>query len=129
MLKKVLLAAGILALAWFASPAVADSPLRQTPLGFCSLQSLGSAVSLASCTTTIAQGVTIPGIPPGANWVLICAYVQGIVWLDVATPTGTPGAGGQGIIAGQCYGYPGTLSQLQIIQQAAGAIVGVSFYK
>ena len=60
---------------------------------------------------------------------LICAYVQGLVWNDVATPTSTPGVGGQGIIAGQCYGYPGTLSQIQFIPQAAGAIAGVSFYK
>src|SRR5271156_6718173 len=114
----------------------ADLPLRQSPVGFCSLSSITSAVNLASCTTTTSPGVTITGVPPTANYALICAYVQGIVWNDVAVPTGTPGTGGQGLASGQCFSYTGPLSPqlpysqgIEIIQQTSGAIVGVSFYK
>jgi hypothetical protein len=107
----------------------ADSPLRQSPVGFCSLSSITSAVSLTSCTTTTSHGVTITGVPPTANYALICAYIQGIVWNDNDIPTSTPGTGGQGLASGQCFGYPGPLGIIQIIQQTSGAIVGVSFYK
>lgn len=109
--------------------AQADSPLRQSPVGFCSLSSMSSAVKLSTCTTVISQGNTISGIPQSANWALVCAYVQGIVWNDVEAPTSTPGTGGQGIVAGQCFGYSGPLSVIQFIQQTSGAILGVSFYK
>lgn len=105
----------------------ADPPLRQAPLGFCSLSSMSSATLLTTC---VIGGVT--GVPAGANYALICAYVQGVVWRDDPTgtaPTGTPGVGGQGIAAGQCFGYPGSLSKIQIIQQTSGAIAGVSFYQ
>lgn len=107
----------------------ADSPLRQAPVGFCPLSSMSAATSLSSCTTTTSHGVTITGIPPSANFALICAYVQGIVWNDDDIPTGTPGSGGQGIAAGQCFGYAGPLATIQFIQQTSGALVGVSFYK
>lgn len=110
-------------------PASSDSPLRQAPVGFCSLSSISAATSLSSCTTTTSHGVTITGVPPLANWALICAYVQGVVWNDDDIPTSTPGTGGQGIAANQCFGYPGPLSVIQFIQQTSGAILGVSFYK
>jgi hypothetical protein len=111
------------------SSARADSPLRQSPVGFCSLSSMSAATSLTSCTTTVSQGVTITGIPTLANWALVCAYVQGIVWNDDEAPTTSAGSGGQGLAAGQCFGYSGPLSSIQFIQQTSGAILGVSFYK
>lgn len=129
MMRNPLLAAILCALLGFVSPADADPPLRQAPVGFCSLSSMSSATSLTTCTTTISQGVTITGVPPTANWALLCSYVQAVVWNDDEAPTGTPGTGGQGIAAGQCFGYSGPLSTIQFIQQTSGAILGVSFYK
>lgn len=127
-LRKPLLAALFCAL-MVASPVLADSPLRQSPVGFCPLSSMSSATSLTSCTTTVSQGVTITGVPASANWALICAYVQGVVWNDDEAPTSTPGTGGQGLSAGQCTGYGGPLTAVQFIQQTSGALLGVSFYK
>lgn len=126
-MKKPLLGALLCALLWVAAPARADSPLRQAPLGFCSLSSMSSATLLTAC---VINGVT--GVPAGANYALLCAYTQGVVWRDDpagTVPTGTPGVGGQGIAAGQCFGYSGPLSRIQIIQQASGAVLGASFYK
>lgn len=129
-MNKPLLGALLCALLLLAPAAAdADAPLRQAPVGFCSLSSMSAATSLTSCTTTISQGVTISGVPPTANWALVCSYVQGVVWNDVAAPTATPGTGGQGIAAGQCFGYGGPLSIVKFIQQTSGAILGVSFYK
>ena len=134
MIRRWFILAIILS-AWI-SCAKADPPLRQSPVGFCSLSSMTAATSFSSCTTTTSHGVTITGVPPTANWALICAYVQGVVWNDDDTPTGTPGIGGQGIAAGQCFGYSGPLVQvsgslhyIQLIQQTSGAIAGVSFYQ
>lgn len=127
MIRSVFLA--LITLLLTGGSAYADSPLRQSPVGFCPLSSMSAATSLTSCTTTTSHGVTITGIPLTANWAMICAYVQGIVWNDDDAPTGTPGSGGQGLAAGQCLGYSGPLSVIQLIQQTSGALVGVSFYK
>ena len=81
-------------------------------------------------TTASAASLTAGGIPAGANYAVICAYVQGVVYRDDGgTPTGTPGTGGQGIAAGQCISYNSKFTQLQFIQQASGAILGISFYR
>jgi len=108
-----------LAAAILAPPARAQST-RYVPQGFCALSSLSAAVGLSSCSG---------GIPAAAGFALICAYAQAINYRDDGVaPTGTAGTGGQGISAGQCIWYSSALSQLQFIQQAGGAILGVSFY-
>lgn len=111
----------IAALAASACLAMAQSGLRQVPLGFCALSSMSSATLLSTCSG---------GIPNGTTYAVICAYAQGVVWRDDGVaPTGTPGTGGQGLAASQCVPYNGTFTKVQLIQQTSGAIVGVSFYK
>lgn len=93
--------------------------LRNVPLGFCSLSSMSVATGLSGCP-----------IPNGTGYAVFCAYAQGVVWRDDGVaPTGTAGSGGQGLSAGQCLGYNGTFSAVQFIQQTAGAILGVTFYR
>jgi hypothetical protein len=81
-------------------------------------------------TTSNGASLTASGVPTGATNAVICSYVQGVVYRDdQVSPTGTPGSGGQGISANQCIPYNGTLANLQFIQQSAGALLGVSFYR
>lgn len=111
-----------LALCAFGAAAHAQGGLTLQPLGpFCSLSSLGTPTGLvAGCG----------GIPQGATYAVVCAYNQAVVWRDDGPPpTATPGAGGQGLSAGNCMPYNGRMSQIQFIQQAGGAVVGVTFYK
>lgn len=118
--KMILLLAAIAFLGSMA-PSLAQSGLRQVPLGFCSLSGMSSATSLTSCSG---------GIPANTTYAVICAYAQGVVWRDDGTaPTGTPGSGGQGIAANQCIPYNGTFTKIQFIQQTSGALLGVSFYR
>ena len=108
-----------------AAPAYSQSSLRQVPIpnSFCSLSGMVTATNLSSCTVGMAAN-------PPATYLVICAYTQGVVWRDdTVAPTSTPGVGGQGIVANQCIPYNGTPSALQFIQQASGAVLGVSFYR
>jgi hypothetical protein len=121
--KKLLLLLTVIAavLALNVAPAPAQSGLRQVPLGFCPLSSMTGATSLTSCSG---------GIPANTTYAVICAYTQGVVWRDDGVaPTGTPGSGGQGLSAGACIPYNGTFTAIQFIQQASGALLGVTFYK
>lgn len=116
-MRKLLLV-GALLIASLA-PVKAQSGLRQIPLGFCSLSSMSSATLLSTCP-----------IPAGTTYAVLCAYAQGVVYRDDGgVPTTTPGTGGQGLAAGQCIPYNGNFTAVQVIQQAGGAILGVSFYK
>lgn len=82
---------------------------------------MSAATGLASCSS---------GIPAGTSYAVICAYTQGVVWRDDGVaPTGTPGTGGMGLFSGQCLPYNGTFTAIQFIQQAGGAVLGVSFYR
>lgn len=111
----------VVAIAFLAPSANAQSGLRQVPLGFCALSSMSAATLLSSCSG---------GIPAGTTYAVICAYAQGVVWRDDGTdPTGTPGSGGQGISANQCIPYNGTFTAIKFIQQTSGALLGVSFYR
>lgn len=117
--KTALLAAGATLLG--PDIALAQSGLRQVPLGFCTLSSMSAATALATCSG---------GIPSGTTYGVFCAYTQGVVWRDDGTaPTGTAGSGGQGLSAGQCLPYNGTFTAIQFIQQASGAVLGISFYR
>lgn len=124
MIRRSLLAAALLLACGAAQP----QGLRTTPLGVCSLSSLSAATSLTPITCVSQGGAYQGGIPPTANYAVICAYVQGVVYRDDGvTPTGTPGTGGTGLAAGQCVAFVGNLQQLQLIQQTSGAIVIVDF--
>lgn len=102
---------------------------KYSPIGFCTSSSLGSAVGLTSFTGTACANQS-PGTLGSYTYAAICAYVAGVVYRDDGTaPTATPGSGGQGIAAGQCVSYNGNFSAIQLIQQTAGAIVGVSIYQ
>jgi len=80
--------------------------------------------------TVTSESITTAGVPPQASYAVFCAYVQGVVWLDNgATPTGTAGTGGEGLSAGACLPYNATFTAFQAIQQAGGAILGISFYR
>jgi hypothetical protein len=81
-------------------------------------------------TTSSGASLTTGGVPVGATYAVICAYVQAVNYRDDgAAPTASTGTGGQGIASGNCIGYVGTMTALQFIQQASGAILGVSFYR
>lgn len=111
-----------LVLSALGAAAYAQGGLTLQPLApFCSMSSMAVATSL-----TTGCG----GIPLGATYAVMCAYTQGVVWRDDGPPpTGTPGSGGQGLNSGNCMGYNGRMNQIQFIQQAGGAILGVTFYK
>jgi hypothetical protein len=80
-------------------------------------------------TTSSGAGLTSGGVPVGASYMVGAPVTQGVVWRDDAAPTGTPGVGGQGVAAGSQMQYAGNLSSLQFIQQASGAVLGLSFYR
>lgn len=102
---------------------------KLSPVGFCTDSSLATAVGLSSFTGTACNGVANSTLG-SYTYLLICAYTSGIVYRDDGTaPTGTPGTGGQGLNAGQCVGYNGNIGAIQFIQQAAGAIIGISVYQ
>lgn len=94
----------------------------RTQLPYCAI-SLASASNLSGCAA-MAQSPT---------YAVICAYGQAVVWRDDGTaPTATPGTGGQALsasIPGNCMSYTANLANFQAIQQAASAVLGVSFYK
>jgi hypothetical protein len=62
-MKRILLAALLL----IASPAIADVGIRYTPLGYCQLTSIDTAVLLSSCSgfpATATRAVFIPAAGP-----------------------------------------------------------------
>jgi hypothetical protein len=111
-----------------AAPALPQNGLRQVPLGFCALTNMAGPAPLSVCNSGA-------GVPAGTTYAVICAYVQGINYRDDGgLPTGVLGTGGQGIVpisssVPTCIPYDGNFSALLFIQQAPGAILGVTFYK
>lgn len=101
---------------------------RHTPIGSCSISSPASPTFLNAST---CSGVWGNGVPVQANYAVICAYTQGINWTDGPgeTVTATAGTGGQAIAAGNCIPYDGNFNQIQFIQQTAGAVIRVTFYR
>lgn len=85
--------------------------------------------SLNNSQTIASESMSTGGIPPSANYMVACAYTQAVNWRDdLVAPTATVGTGGQGIPAGSCIPYNSTMSQWQVIQQTATAVVRLSFY-
>jgi len=85
----------------------------------------------APIQTLGSRSMTTAGIPPFASYTLICATAQAVTWLGTGgTPTAVAGSGGQTIPASDCIGYTiPNPTKLQFIQQAATAIVGLTFYQ
>ncbi len=119
-MKKLLTAAAVIV--GLMGAAHGQGGIRMAPLGFCPLASMTASTALAACSG---------GVPGATTYAVICAYVQGVVWRDDGiAPTGTPGTGGQGIAAGQCISYNATnFAAIRFIQQASGALLGVTFYQ
>jgi hypothetical protein len=124
-MRRVLIAAFALLLACGAARSQA---LRTTPLGVCVLSSLSAATSLTPTTCVSQGGAYQGGIPPRANYAVICAYAQNVVYRDDGVaPTATAGTGGTLLQANFCLPFAGNFQQFQVIQQASGAIVIVDF--
>lgn len=108
-------------IAFGAGGAHAQGLFGNDSLGFCSLTP-STSTQMSSCTG---------GVPFGTTWALVCAYTQNINYRDDPTntaPTGTVGTGGQQVASGQCIVYNGNFQRFRMIQQAASAVVGITFY-
>lgn len=97
------------------------SAVAKAPLGFQSLSSLSSST-----------GLTVPG---GATTARVCVEYQPVRYRDDGTaPTATVGmplVPALAIVPVQpsCFDYNGDLTAIRFIQQQAGAVVDVSYYK
>jgi hypothetical protein len=90
----------------------------------------GAGIYTVSASQTVtSESMTTAGVPALATYAVVCAYTQAVNWRDdKVAPGATVGTGGQGIPAGQCMPYNGTLTELQFIQQTATAVLAISFY-
>lgn len=122
--------AGVLLLIAVALPASAQTPVRvsgvYTPLGYCQITSLSSAVPLitASCSTG--------SVPAGATMAEICVETAAVRYRDDGTapttslgmlvsPSGT---------APVCFAYAVTpLSAVSFIAVTGSPVIDLSFYK
>lgn len=101
-------------------------------LGFCYLSSPSSATGFSGFTGTACTGANqTNGVPNGAFMANVCISTQAVNWRDDGVaPSATLGTGGMPFPAGSCMWYAGyQLSAVQYIQQTAGAVVSVMFYK
>jgi hypothetical protein len=118
-MKKLLI--GFLLL--IASPAMAQvagtrlsSPYF--PAGYCQITSVGSATLISTCSG---------GIPSKSVLVQVCVEAQAVRYRDDGvSPTASVG---MPVPAATCFSYSGNLAALSFIEQTAGAILNVSFYK
>ena len=98
-------------------PAGADVGIRYTPLGYCQLTSIDTAVLLSSCSNFSTAATTAVFVPEA----------QAIRYRDDGTaPTATVG---QPVAVGTSVTYTGTLSKVQVISQTSGAKLNVLFYR
>ena len=75
----------------------------------------------------LAAAVNLPGIPAGVRMVQVCVEAQAVRWRDDGVaPTA---AVGMPLAIGTCMIYSGPASAIQFIQQTAGAILDVSYYR
>lgn len=84
---------------------------------------------LSSSQTVSSEAMTTAGIPPGVGYAVVCAQTQNVNYRDDGVAPTAAGTGGQPIPAGSCIGFVGNFALLQFIQQAATAVLGVSFYR
>ena len=89
------------------------APYVATPLGYQQITSLSSA-----------QTLTVPG---GATFCVVSVEIAGVRWRDDGTaPTASIG---MPISPGGGLSYSGSLAAIQFIQQGAGAVINVGYYK
>lgn len=89
--------------------------------------------TLSNSLTVGSESMTTAGVPQASDYAVVCAYTQAVNWRDDKTAPTSAVGGGQGLVpvapAPACIGYNGTLTNLQFIQQAATAVVGITFYQ
>jgi hypothetical protein len=110
-MKRLLIIAGLL---FFCSPATAQQAAYvYTPLGYQQI-------------TPVPTG-TFLTVPQAARVAEICISTQAIRYRDDGTaPTA---AVGMPVLVGTCFQYSGNLATIQFIQQVAGAVLDVSYYR
>lgn len=75
----------------------------------------------------LASAVPLPGIPPGVRMVQVCVEAQAVRWRDDGVaPTA---AIGMPLASGTCMIYSGPANALSFIQQVAGAVLDVAYYR
>lgn len=102
-------------------PANAQIPpgITVVPLGYCQLTSIDAATLISTCAG---------GIPARANLAVIKTEAQAIRWRDDGTsPTASVGL--PMAVADAPLYYSGTLPQVSVISQVAGAKLNVLFYR
>ncbi len=97
---------------------VATPGLPLVPLGYCQLTSVDTSTLISTCSG---------GIPAGANVVVFEAEAQAIRYRDDGTsPTASAG---MPVAVGATVVYQGTISNLRVISQTAGAKLNALFYR
>jgi len=80
-------------------------------------------------TAVNSESMTTAGIPPLANYALICAYTQNVNYTtDGSAATATVSTGGQQIQAGNCIGALTTFSLMRFFQQTATGTLRLDFF-
>lgn len=75
----------------------------------------------------LASATPLPAIPAGVRMVQVCVEAQAVRWRDDGVaPTA---AIGMPLASGTCMIYSGPAAALSFIQQVAGAILDVSYYR
>jgi hypothetical protein len=75
----------------------------------------------------LAAATPLPSIPAGVRMVQVCVEAQAVRWRDDGVaPTA---AIGMPLASGTCMIYGGSPNALQFIQQVAGAVLDVSYYR
>lgn len=118
MRRTLALAAALAALAGPAAGQVTTPGLPMVPLGYCQLTSIDASTLISSCPG---------GIPAGTNYALLVAEAQAIRYRDDnVAPTATVG---MPVPVASTFLYAGTMSQLRVISQVAGAKLNILFYR
>jgi len=87
--------------------------LRYVPLGYQQITDVSSVQRLTP--------------PAGATFALITSTAQGVRWTDLGNaPTSTTG---MPLAAGTVLEYSGNLSAISFIEDTAGAILNVAYYR
>lgn len=112
MRKALALLVGLL----FATPCLADPPVRMVPLGFTQVTSPSVATNLTP--------------PAGATYAVIVVETQAIRWRDDGVAP-TAGVGMLQAVTGNgpVLVYVGNLNSFQFIQATAGAVVDIAYYR
>ena len=112
MRRAVLFFAAVMA----ASPVCADPPVRMVPLGYQQISSPAAATSLT--------------VPSGATIAVITVETQAVRYRDDGVaPTAAIGVPLAVTGSESAFVYTGSLSAIQFIQQTAGAVIDIAYYR